>query len=493
MHPAADELRAALLAVLWAYISSFNSTNTSSLNLLMQQQQQQQYQSEANWAGSITGGPARSIRLARHPGLGGSVVSFAGSSSKQAAAAAAAISSAGQAAFLPATDVDGTSVSGADSSTHRPAGSIVRGPAAGSARPTVSFTGAVGPSDAADGWGVGTDSGSVMGGSSSPGSRGVLMSKAGRTASVAAGSEFRARGAGSVAGSRAAGSVCGSGRPGSAGAGPVSDCMSLHGALVLCKEVRAYNWRLDLLDCALSSGCLWLCSDAKLFSWYPEQMMAHFRLQVRWPGAMPVFRPHCCSVMLLPSCSTCVCVGRAAGQHHRTFGRHKRIPAAAAQEEGQAGAGIHTPATATTSHCRPAACGSPVSCVCWMHTSARLAARSNMLSILRASRAGCKQWLRMGLPQHPRARCAQGRACAAPQRACGAKGTCTRQQRHQHHGRRQQQPAEQPRATFGGAVHEQQRQRQKQQAGQQQHVWQAGSGACCSSCQWNGQHHQLGC
>lgn len=238
MLPAADELRAALLAVLRAYISSFDSTNTSSLNLLMQQQQQQ---SEANWAGSITGGPARSTKSARHPGFGGSVVSFAGSTSKQAAAAAAAataaISSAGQAAFLSASDVDGAGVSGADSSTQRPAGSIVRGPASGS-WPTVSFTGAVGPNDAADGWGAGADSGSVMGGSWSPGSRGVLMSKAGRAASVAAGSDFRARGAGSVAGSHVAGSVGGSGRPGSAGAGPVNDCMSLHGALVLCKEVR---------------------------------------------------------------------------------------------------------------------------------------------------------------------------------------------------------------------------------------------------------------
>lgn len=241
MLPAADELRAALLAVLRAYISSFNSTNTSSLNLLMQLQQQQ-YQSEANWAGSVTGGPARSTKSARHHGWGGSVVSFAGSTSKQAAAAAAtaaaaAMSSAGQATFLSASDVDGAGISGADSSMQRPAGSIVRGPASGP-WPTVSFPGAVGPGDAADGWGAGADSGRVMGGSSNPGGRGVLMSKAGRAASVAASSEFRARGAGSVAGSRAAGSVGGNGRPGSAGAGPVNDCMSLHGALVLCKEVR---------------------------------------------------------------------------------------------------------------------------------------------------------------------------------------------------------------------------------------------------------------
>jgi hypothetical protein len=169
-------------------------------------------------------------------------VSYAGSTSKQAAAAAgaaaAANGSSAQPMFLSVADADSASLSGADGAMQRPAGSIVRGPSAGS-RPTVSFTGAVGAGDAAaDGLGAGADSGSVVGGSSSPGSRGLLMSKAGRAASVAAGSEFRARGAGSVAGSRVAGSVSGSGRPGSAGAGPASDCMSLHGALVLCKEVR---------------------------------------------------------------------------------------------------------------------------------------------------------------------------------------------------------------------------------------------------------------
>jgi hypothetical protein len=111
-------------------------------------------------------------------------------------------------------------------------GSIVRGPG-----PAVSFAGGAGAGDEDT---SGSDTLSVMG-APSPGSRGALLSKANRMAgyapSVAAGSEYRGRGAQSVAGSQVARS--GGGRPATATSGPASDCLSLHGVLVLCKEVGA--------------------------------------------------------------------------------------------------------------------------------------------------------------------------------------------------------------------------------------------------------------
>lgn len=116
----------------------------------MQQQQAMQHQSEANWAGSVAGGPARSVKSIRQQGYAASVASFAGSTSKAAAAAATAAmmygsSSAGQVAAasnsgaLSGADEDDNSSSSPSGGIQRP-GSIVRG---SGSRPTVSFTGAL--------------------------------------------------------------------------------------------------------------------------------------------------------------------------------------------------------------------------------------------------------------------------------------------------------------------------------------------------------------
>lgn len=213
--------------MLRAYITSFHSTNTSSLNLLMQQQQQ--YQSEANYAGSIVDGPARSIKSVRPVGYAGSVVSFAGSTTSRAvrqAHAAAAGNSHEQPVVDPIAGSAGDRAS-VSSGSNQHSSSIVRG-----GGPCVSFAG-----------GSGLDASSAVGpeggpGASASGSKGSLLSKAERSAgyaaSVAAGSVSRGP-AGSVAGSLVGWGV--PGRPGSAGAGPISDSLGLHGALVLCKEV----------------------------------------------------------------------------------------------------------------------------------------------------------------------------------------------------------------------------------------------------------------
>jgi hypothetical protein len=204
----------------------------------MQQQQQAAHQSEANWAGSIVGGPAKSTKSARQGGYAGSVVSFAGSTGRAVQQAASVASfSMGQQSPGPsgaaAADADNNSRQGGVQGS---GGSIVRG-----GGPSVSFAG--GPGPGADD-GPGADAASAVGSGSSPGGKGgALLSKAeraaGYAASVADGSQYRGRGAGgSVCGSQVAGSVGGAGRPGSAGMlGPASDCLSLHGALVLCKDV----------------------------------------------------------------------------------------------------------------------------------------------------------------------------------------------------------------------------------------------------------------
>lgn len=213
--------------MLRAFITSFNSTNTSSLNLLMQQQQQQQYQSEVNYAGSVVDGPARSIKSVRPVGYAGSVVSFAGSTTSRAlkqAHAASAGNSHEQPLMDPTAESAGDRAS-LTSGSNQHSSCIVRG-----AGPCVSFAG-----------GSGIDESSAIGpegGTSASGSKGSLLSKADRAAgyaaSVAAGSVSRGP-AGSVAGSQMGWGV--PGRPGIAGAGPISDSLSLHGALVLCKEV----------------------------------------------------------------------------------------------------------------------------------------------------------------------------------------------------------------------------------------------------------------
>ena len=231
----ADELKAAVLSVLQSYITSFNSTNNSSLNLLMQQQQ---HQSEANWAGSIAGGPAKSSKSVKPAGYAGSIVSFAGSTTSSACRAfnQAQTSAAAAPAFdgldAAADSVDGRA-SGSQPSSASQSNTTAR-------RGIVSFAGSPSPGDdSAEAAGAETAAGAPS--SSSCGStKGLLLSKAeraaGYAASIAAGSTGRGGGAGSVIGSQAARGS--GGRPGSAGpTGPVSTCISLHGALVLCKEV----------------------------------------------------------------------------------------------------------------------------------------------------------------------------------------------------------------------------------------------------------------
>lgn len=228
----ADELKSAILAVLRAYIASFNSSNTSSLNLLMQQQQQQQCQSEANWAGSIAGGAAKSSKSIKPSGYAGTIVSFSGSTAgsafKQTTASAPTTAETNISSRRPA------SIEPSSSSVHR----------GGGAGPSVSFAG--GPPGAGDEeTGHGADAGAAGSSVAGTGS-GTLLSKAGRTAgyaaSVAAGSTARGGAAGSVAGNAVSGGV--GGRPCSAG--PTSDSLSLHGALVLCKEV---GWHIHHQGC----------------------------------------------------------------------------------------------------------------------------------------------------------------------------------------------------------------------------------------------------
>jgi hypothetical protein len=161
------------------------------------------------------------------------MVSFAGSTGASRTAAAAAAVAGSSTESISITDGAGI---GSPSEMQRPC-SIVRG-----SGPTVSFAGSAGAGADASGG----DTLSAMG-ASSPGSRGALLSKADRVAgnasSIAVGSEYRGRGAQSVTGSQVAGS--GGGRPAAtAASGPASDCLSLHGVLVLCKEVGATSTRL---------------------------------------------------------------------------------------------------------------------------------------------------------------------------------------------------------------------------------------------------------
>lgn len=253
-----DELRAAVLAVLRAYTNSFNSTNTSSLNLLMQEQQQLQYKSEYNYAGSIVGGPAKSTTKSCRPaGYAGSVLSFAGSTGgAKASEARAAALAAGNSPAEAADDAAGNSAAMQRSC------SIVQRAASSTGHHVVSFAGGVsvagdnsGDQQAAGGGsdGAGGGAASVAGGSKA----GAMLSSkadrvAGYAASMAAGSTGRGPAASVAGGSQAGGSVWG--RPGSAGGagGPSSDCLSLHGALVLCKEVgvnvgEGGGWRAAVL------------------------------------------------------------------------------------------------------------------------------------------------------------------------------------------------------------------------------------------------------
>lgn len=217
----ADELRTAVLAVLRAYISSFNSSSSSSLNFLMQQQQQFAGQSECNWAGSIAGGPAKSTKSGRPPGVAGSVVaSFVGS--REGARGGA--SGSGRAQQLQGEQQSDEALTTQDSM--RPRG--VAKAAAGSG-PTVSFAGCTADESAPA---VGASiSGSKAGLLSSKAERAASYAVSGYAASVAAGSTGRGP-AGSVAGS------VGGTQDSTGAAGPAIDCLNLHGALMLCKEVR---------------------------------------------------------------------------------------------------------------------------------------------------------------------------------------------------------------------------------------------------------------
>lgn len=233
----ADELRSAVLAVLRAYITSFNSSSNSSLNFLMQQQLQHAGQSEVNWAGSIAGGIARSTKSARPAGMAASVVaSYVGSSSGREGARGGAAGSGRAQQQQPASAdrLQGDQASSEPLSTQDSMRQRALAKGGTTNGHSVSFAG-----------GTGDDSPAAGDPSTSGSKSGLLSSKADRAAgyaaSMAAGSTGRGP-AGSVAGSAG-------GAYGSVAAAPSSDCLNLHGTLILCKEV-------GVLRSAAPFGCL---------------------------------------------------------------------------------------------------------------------------------------------------------------------------------------------------------------------------------------------